>query len=174
MNLLLWTLLHTICQHFENGLDRNNLQTQTSPFLDTLVKLASCGCKGFGPGRVTTHNHILAYYASIKHEQFNCLGRFSSEGIEKKNDILKHWRHSRSNKWNSIAGTLKLAKRLAAHEHGRTSCAYIKHDVDYCSKGEVQENQSKRPRCTEESSRQPQPPPNAEEKNCAPNLELSV
>ncbi|KAH9375055.1 hypothetical protein HPB48_009876 [Haemaphysalis longicornis] len=142
MTLLLWMLLHKICEHFENGLDGNSVQTQTSPCRDTFVKSGSYGCKGYEPERVTTYIHILAHHASIKHEQFNSLGRFSSEGIErKKNDVLKHWHHSRSNKCNSAANALKLAKRLETNEHGRTSCAYIKRDVDYCSKGEVQENQ---------------------------------
>lgn len=107
---------------------------------------------------MTPYMHILVCHASNKHKEFKCLGWFSSEGIEKKNDILKHLHHARSNKWNAAADALKLAKRLENSAHVTTSRAYKKHDRSYWVEGMIEESRTNRARSAPEMEREDTPP----------------
>lgn len=80
------------------------------------------------------------------------LGVVFESGNRKKNDVLKHLHHSKTNKWNSAQDALKLAKRLEAADYVRISRAYRKLDAKYWSEGLIQEMRAKRRRCADEDS----------------------
>ncbi|KAH9371063.1 hypothetical protein HPB48_014739 [Haemaphysalis longicornis] len=127
----------------------------------------SLGTRVTGPDRVTPYLHILVHHASKKHQDFMCLGWFSSEGVEKKNDILKNLHHAKSNKWNAAAEALKLAKRLEVAGHVRTSRPYRKHDRMYWDAGLIQESRAIRARSAPGNEREDTPVTSVEEMDAA-------
>ncbi|KAH6933577.1 hypothetical protein HPB50_016532 [Hyalomma asiaticum] len=149
--VLLWKLFGEVLEQLEHNVDGRSIQNKASEFFETFLELGK-ECKGYGPERVTPYMHILAHHASSKHETLKCLGWFSSQGIEKKNDVLKHLHHSKTNKWNAAQDALKLAKRLEAADYVRISRAYRKLDAKYWSEGLIQEMRTKRRRCANEDS----------------------
>ncbi|KAL1482737.1 hypothetical protein MTO96_033587 [Rhipicephalus appendiculatus] len=151
--IFLWKNLCEIFDHFEQNTTGESNEKKVSQFLETFLELGSLGNKGYGADRVTPYIHILAHHAPRKHEEFQCLSWYSSEGIEKKNDILKHLHHAKSNKWNAAADAMKLAKRLEVAAHVRTSRVYRKLDLEYWNEGLIQESRMKRPRCAQEMER---------------------
>lgn len=80
----LWKMISRICDHFEHNVTGASIEQETTEFHETFLKLGELGQKGYGAERVTPYMHILACHASKKHENFKCLGWFSSEGVEKK------------------------------------------------------------------------------------------
>lgn len=89
--------MRKILYHLENDVEGRSIERETSEFFHTFLELGAQGCKGYGGDIVTPYIHILAHHASAKHERFKCLGWFSSQGIEEKNDVLKHLHHGKSN-----------------------------------------------------------------------------
>lgn len=147
--LRLWILLEKILLHFNSDVTGSSVQKEALEFLELFVQLGRDGSKGYGKERVTPYIHILAHHASQKHESFGCLGWFCSQGIEKKNDVLKHIHHSKTNKWNSTADALIIAKRLETPEHVREARLYRKLDTEYWAEGLIEESRAKRSGCAE-------------------------
>ncbi|KAL3226066.1 hypothetical protein MRX96_004510 [Rhipicephalus microplus] len=147
----LWILFEEVLDHFEHNVDGLSIQNKASQFFETFLESGK-DCKGYGPERVAPYMHILVHHAANRHETFKCLGWFSSQGIEKKNDALKHLHHSKTNKWNAAQDALKLAKWLEVVEYVRISRAYRKLDAKYWSEGLIQEIRAKRRRCADEDS----------------------
>lgn len=144
-----------------------SIQKETSKFLETFLYLGTLGQKAYGADQVTPYLHLLAHHASKKNEDFMCLGWFSSEGIEKKNGILKNLHHAKSNKWNWAADALKLAKRLEVAGHVRTSRPYRKLDRLYWDEGLIQESRANRARSAPENEREDTPATSVEDMDAA-------
>lgn len=53
----------------------------------------------------------LSHHAPQRHVKHKCLGWFSSQAVEKKNDVIKKIHYQKSNKWDAARDALKLAKR---------------------------------------------------------------
>ncbi|KAH7939302.1 hypothetical protein HPB52_010403 [Rhipicephalus sanguineus] len=86
--------------------------------------------------------HILCHHAAQKHVEADGLGKFSSQGLEKKNDILKHLYHARSNKWDSAADAVRLCKRLEDSSCERSKRPYNKADIEYWHEGGIIESRN--------------------------------
>ncbi|KAL1444745.1 hypothetical protein MTO96_029626 [Rhipicephalus appendiculatus] len=83
------------------------------------------------------------------------LGKFSSQGLEKKNDILKRFYHARSNKWDSAADSVRLCKRLEDSNRERTKRPYNKADGKYWYEGGIVESRKRRQRISVAPSKRP-------------------
>ncbi|EEC08264.1 conserved hypothetical protein, partial [Ixodes scapularis] len=151
--LFLWKTFREVLKHFETDVSGSNVEEKTRAFFRTFIELGRTKRKGYGKDRVTPYIHIFAHHAPVKHVEFGCLGWFSSQGLEKKNDVLKTMHHARSNKWNAAADALKLAKRSEAPSNSAHARAYVKSDVDYWQGGGIEESRRKRQRSAEESFR---------------------
>lgn len=152
--IFLWNTFSSIMVHLETNTRGESIQENAHAFLETFISLGSSARKGYGKDRVTPYIHILARHASKKHESVGCLGWYSSQGIEKKNDILKNFHHKKSNNWNAVADALKLSKRSERLKKANSARPYCKRDLEYW-KGEIRESRKKRQRAAEEPSSVP-------------------
>lgn len=96
--MFLWKTLLDMLTHFERDVVGMCVMQNTRAFLSTFAQLGNTKRKGYGKDGVAPYIHIYAHHAPVKNTQFKCLGWFSSQGLEKKNDKLKTLHHARSNK----------------------------------------------------------------------------
>lgn len=127
--LQLWSTLLFLLEVFSTDKTGKEVQREANLMLDTFVRLGSRR-KGYGKERLTPYIHILCHHAPQKHKEQMCLGKFCSQALEKKNDILKHFYHLRSNKWDSATDPLNLSKLLEADTEVRQRRAYKKTDQE--------------------------------------------
>lgn len=88
--LSLWSIFSDVMTHFEKNATGERVDQKTQQFLKTFLDLGHTSRKGYGKSRITPYIHILTHHASIKHEQFRCLGWYSSQGLEKKKRRFKN------------------------------------------------------------------------------------
>ncbi|CAN7946703.1 unnamed protein product, partial [Ixodes pacificus] len=146
----LWEIFRSILLHFETNVTGGNVEEKARTFFRTFIELGNSARKGYGKSRTKVvlqpYIHIVAHHAPSKHVQFKCLGWFSSQGLEKKNDVLKTLHHTKSNKWNPVADALKLAKRSEVVSECTGPRNYRKSDDDYWNGGRIKECRNERQR----------------------------
>jgi hypothetical protein len=92
--------------------------------------------KGYLKQNVTPYMHCLAYHIPFFISSFGCIKKFSGQGVEKNNDIIKMIYQRKSSKWDGPSDALQARKRLQyAHQDniGRSKRPFVKKS-DYWEK----------------------------------------
>ncbi|KAH7939112.1 hypothetical protein HPB52_006146 [Rhipicephalus sanguineus] len=144
--LFLWTTLRSLLEAFSGSDTDRDLEKDGQAFLQTFVRLGNSKRKGYGGERLTPYIHILCHHAALKHKQSKGLSKFASQGLEKKNDVLKHFYHQRSNKWDAATDALRLSKRLEDDSDETPRRPYHKTDEEYWREGGIEESRKRRER----------------------------
>ncbi|KAH9383763.1 hypothetical protein HPB48_025533 [Haemaphysalis longicornis] len=139
--LRLWILLEKILLHFNSDVTGSSVQKEALEFLQLFVQLGRDGSKGYGK--------VLSTMLLKSMNLLAVLVGFVAKELRKKNDVLKHIHHSKTNKWNSTADVLIIAKKLETPEHVREARLYRKLDTEYWAEGLIEESRAKRSRCAE-------------------------
>ncbi|KAL1482603.1 hypothetical protein MTO96_014121 [Rhipicephalus appendiculatus] len=144
--LLLWQTLRNLVEAFSSGDISKDLEAEAKRFLDTFIHTALTKGKCYGRERVTPYIHILCHHAVQKHKQLRGLAKFSTQALEKKNDILKRLYHMITKKWDSAADALRLCKRREEDCEACRKRKYTKTDHDYWTEGGIIESRKRRER----------------------------
>ncbi|CAN7978288.1 unnamed protein product, partial [Ixodes persulcatus] len=88
--IVLWTTFRDVLKHFESDTSRKDVEEKARAFFCTFIQPEKTKRKGYGRDRVTPYIHIFAHHAPTKHirfhwpyPRFQCLGWYSSQGLEK-------------------------------------------------------------------------------------------
>lgn len=144
--LELWHTFRSLIIAFDNDTTGKDMQGSATKFMTLFTALGESKRKGYDATQITPYIHILAHHAPQKHSEFKCLGWFSSQGLEKKNDVMKRIHHEKTNKWDSARDALKIAKRHEIISDERVTRTYRKSDDEYWQGGGIQESRKKRSR----------------------------
>lgn len=99
---------------------------------------------GYGNARVTPYMHIMCYHIPHFLKADIPLKRFTGQGIEKINDIVRSIYHNKSNKHDACCEALQAIKRIdRLQSHERERHEYTKKDENYWRK-EIFERRHKR------------------------------
>jgi len=90
---------------------------------------------GYGKSRITPYMHILCYHVPHFLKDNNGLKRFTGQGIEKINDIVRTIYHNKSNKHDACLESLQALKRIdRLQSFEREPNKYEKKNNDYWTK----------------------------------------
>lgn len=87
---------------------------------------------GYGKHNVTPYMHMLCYHVPRFLNQETAVKRFTGQGIEKINDIVRSIYHNKSNKHDACSEALLALKRIdRLQHHEREPQKYAKRARDY-------------------------------------------
>ncbi|MCG7867336.1 MAG: hypothetical protein JAY74_13350 [Candidatus Thiodiazotropha taylori] len=103
-------------------------------FIRSFISIGQKGREGYLPVNVTPYMHCLTYHVPYFVKMYGSLFKFSGQGVEKTNDIIKQIHQAKSNKHDPTTDALLVRKRL---EYGQTCVRekrkYEKADLEYWS-----------------------------------------
>ena len=101
--------------------------------------------KGYTKNDITPYIHIMCYH--VLYFLSSCgLERFTGQGVEKTNDVIRRLYHLKSNKFDACKDGLQAVKRLDDLQgFERKPRNYSQHDTQYWTTG-ILEERRKRPR----------------------------
>ncbi|CAB4036720.1 Hypothetical predicted protein [Paramuricea clavata] len=122
--------------------------------------------EGCGTKQVTPYMHCLVYHVPNFMKKHGGVKKFTGQGVEKNDDVRK-FHLTKSNKWDAPKDVLLVGKRLqVTSEQKRRTTTYHKRNVDYWSH-EIREARSKRHRTLLDS-----PCPALQESNSEDTLDV--
>ncbi|XP_028410462.1 uncharacterized protein LOC114533075 [Dendronephthya gigantea] len=123
----------------------DELFKQASAWVKLFVSLSGV-VEGCGKKQITPYMHCLVYHVPNFMQKHGGIKKFTGQGVEKKNDDVRKFHLTKSNKWDAPKNVLLVGKRLqVTSEQERTTRSYYKRNIDYWSH-EIKEARSKRRR----------------------------
>ncbi len=84
-----------------------------------ILDYQTIGKKRLGYETVTPYMHILVYHIPHFTSLHGTLAKFSGQGVEKLNDVVKKIHHQKTNKWDGEMQALETRKRIEVLQHVR-------------------------------------------------------
>ena len=103
-------------------------------FMTHFLELGKKKREGYQPSNVTPYLYVLLYHVPFFVSKYGSLSKFTGQGVEKTNDIIKQIHQSKSNKLDATADALLARKRLElGHQSqlSRQKRKYVKTDDDF-------------------------------------------
>ena len=80
-------------------------------FMSHFLELGKKKREGYQPSNVTPYLHVLLYHVPFFVSKYGSLSKFTGQGAEKTNDIIKQIHQSKSNKLDATADALLARKK---------------------------------------------------------------
>lgn len=100
--------------------------------------------EGYGKANITPYMHILCYHIPHFLRQEICIKRFTGQGIEKINDIVRSIYHKKCNKHDACKEALQALKRVDRLQgYAREPTKYDKVNSEYWGGGITEQRKKK-------------------------------
>lgn len=103
-------------------------------WMQDFLQLGELKLEGYLPRNITPYLHTLLYHVPYFLQEHGSLIRFTGQGVEKTNDIVKQIHHTKSSKQDSTRDALLVRKRLELGYQtnmDRQKRKYVKKDINY-------------------------------------------
>ena len=103
-------------------------------FMTHFLEIGKKKREGYQPNNVTPYLHVLLYHVPYFVDKYGSLSKFTGQGVEKTNDIVKQIHQSKSNKLDATSDALLTRKRLELgylSQLSRQKRKYVKNDNDF-------------------------------------------
>ncbi|CAC5386550.1 unnamed protein product [Mytilus coruscus] len=109
----LWKDLLFLYKYINESTDCGSIVLEKNKvWVENFLKIGSKFRNGYNLHNVTPYMHCFVYHLPYFVENFGPLKKFSGQGVEKNNDIVKQIHQKKSNKWDSAVSALTTRKRL--------------------------------------------------------------
>ena len=119
---------------------------QAKQFLTEFLEIGKMNREGYHPKNITPYLHVLLYHVPHFLSKYGCLSKFSGQGVEKTNDIVKRIHLSKTNKLDPTTDSLLVRKRMETgytSKKQREKRKYLKQDGSYWTGGILQVRRAK-------------------------------
>ena len=128
---------------------------KTQSFVIGFLTIGRKKREGYQPSNVTPYLHTLVYRVPYFLQHDGSLLKFSGQGVEKTNDVIKHIYHGKTNKTDPTSDALIVRKRMELgfqNELSRVNGNYDKVDDNYLRSRIVENRRSNAQRILEEQN----------------------
>ncbi|XP_053374155.1 uncharacterized protein LOC123545375 [Mercenaria mercenaria] len=108
----LWKEFSAIYSALCSGEGAEILFETTCQFIQNFIQIGQLKRHGYHPSNVTPYMHVLAYHVPFFVKRYGGLSKFSGQGVEKTNDVIKQVHQMRSSKSDPTTDALLVRKRI--------------------------------------------------------------